>query len=101
MARGRQSCEKVDSSLSETDDAVFSDVNATWETDLTSNNDADNNNNSVNPTQDHSDLADFFTDNKHSPEYYIDQLKNFDETIYNQEDYSSGTQRMLDRVEGC
>ncbi|EED24015.1 hypothetical protein TSTA_074000 [Talaromyces stipitatus ATCC 10500] len=89
--------EKVDESSSEADDVVFSDVNGAQETDLTSDdnddndNDNDNNDNNVNHAQDHSDLADFLANNEHPPEYYIDQLKNFDETIYNQEDYSSET----------
>ncbi|EED13304.1 hypothetical protein TSTA_057930 [Talaromyces stipitatus ATCC 10500] len=91
-------------------DDVFSNVDAAHETDLTSDDDDDNenenkndndNDNDVNHAQDHSDLADLFADNEHPPEYYIDQLENFDETIYNQEDYSTGTQRMRDRVEGC
>ncbi|EED11909.1 conserved hypothetical protein [Talaromyces stipitatus ATCC 10500] len=100
MTRRRHCREKVDDSPSEADDAIFSDVDAVQETDLTCDDD-DDNDNDVNYAQDQSDLADFLADNEHPPQYYIDQLKNFDETIYNQEDYSSGTQRMLDRVEGC
>jgi hypothetical protein len=48
--------------------------------------------------QDVSDAALLFADNEHPPEYYIQQLANFDATIYTQEDYSKGTTALLDRV---
>ncbi|KAL4861776.1 hypothetical protein BDV12DRAFT_203682 [Aspergillus spectabilis] len=40
-----------------------------------------------------------FADNEHPPEYYIQQLENFDEMIYTQEDYGKGTTALLDQVE--
>ncbi|KAJ5086714.1 hypothetical protein NUU61_008021 [Penicillium alfredii] len=45
------------------------------------------------------DAALLFADNQHPPEYYIQQLRNFDETVYTQEDYGKGTKALLDRVE--
>ncbi|KAJ5982545.1 hypothetical protein N7451_012645 [Penicillium sp. IBT 35674x] len=45
------------------------------------------------------DAALLFADNEHSPEYYIRQLQDFDETVYNQEDYGKGTTALLDRIE--
>jgi hypothetical protein len=48
--------------------------------------------------QDVSDAALLFADNEHPPEYYIQQLANFDETIYTEEDYGKGTTALLDRV---
>ncbi|KAJ6112296.1 hypothetical protein N7523_002118 [Penicillium sp. IBT 18751x] len=45
------------------------------------------------------DAALLFADNEHSPEYYIQQLRNFDETVYTQEDYGKGTTALLDRIE--
>lgn len=33
------------------------------------------------------------------PGYYIQQLQNFDETVYTQEDYGKGTTALLDRIE--
>jgi hypothetical protein len=49
--------------------------------------------------QDAGDAALLFADNEHPPEYYIQQLANFDETIYTEEDYGKGTTALLDRVE--
>lgn len=49
--------------------------------------------------RDASDVAQLFADNEHPPEYYIQQLENFDETVYTQEDYSEGTLLLLNRVE--
>ncbi|PLN74657.1 hypothetical protein BDW42DRAFT_189660 [Aspergillus taichungensis] len=51
--------------------------------------------------QDHdvSDAALLFADNEHPPEYYIQQLKNFDEAEYTKEDYGKGTTALLNRVE--
>jgi hypothetical protein len=40
-----------------------------------------------------------FADNEHPPEYYIQQLGNFDETVCTQEDYGKGTTALLDRIE--
>jgi hypothetical protein len=48
--------------------------------------------------QDVGDAALLFADNEHPPEYYIQQLANFDATIYTQEDYGKGTTALLDRV---
>jgi hypothetical protein len=48
--------------------------------------------------QDVSNAALLFTDNEHPPEYYIQQLANFNTTIYTQEDYSKGTTALLNRV---
>ncbi|KAJ5627605.1 hypothetical protein N7490_009833 [Penicillium lividum] len=45
------------------------------------------------------DAALLFADNEHSPEYYIRQLQDFDETVYTQEDYGKGTTALLDRIE--
>lgn len=45
------------------------------------------------------DAALLFADNEHTPEYYIQQLRNFDETVYTQEDYGKGTTALLDRIE--
>lgn len=50
--------------------------------------------------QDAGDAALLFADNEHPPEYYIQQLANFDETIYTEEDYGKGTTALLYRVEG-
>ncbi|KAL6228990.1 hypothetical protein BDW75DRAFT_235532 [Aspergillus navahoensis] len=49
--------------------------------------------------RDAGDAALLFADNEHPPEYYIQQLENFDKTIYTQEDYGKGTTALLDRVE--
>lgn len=51
-------------------------------------------------SNDANDAALLFADNEHPPEYYIQQLQNFDETIYTQEDYGKGTTDLLDRIEG-
>jgi hypothetical protein len=48
--------------------------------------------------QDVGDAALLFADNEHPPEYYIQQLVNFDATIYTQEDYGKGTTALLDQV---
>ncbi|KAJ5239886.1 hypothetical protein N7468_004505 [Penicillium chermesinum] len=42
--------------------------------------------------KDVSDAALLFADNEHPPEYYIQQLADFDETDYTKEDYGKGTQ---------
>ncbi|TQB67628.1 hypothetical protein MPDQ_005096 [Monascus purpureus] len=49
--------------------------------------------------KDVSDAALLFADNEHPPEYYIQQLANFDETDYAKEDYGRGTTALLNRVE--
>ena len=49
--------------------------------------------------RDVSNAALLFADNEHPPEYYIQQLKNFDETEYKKEDYGKGTTALLNRVE--
>lgn len=49
--------------------------------------------------KDVSDAALLFADNEHPPEYYIQQLANFDETDYTKEDYGKGTTALLNRVE--
>lgn len=46
-----------------------------------------------------SDAALLFADNEHPPEYYMQQLANFDETDYAKEDYGKGTTVLLNRVE--
>lgn len=69
---------------------------------------SDNDSSDTDPTEisneedqqkDTSDVAQLFADNEHPPEYYMQQLEQFDETIYTQEDYSKGTVLLLDRVE--
>lgn len=45
------------------------------------------------------DAALLFADNEHAPDYYIQQLRNFDETVYTREDYGKGTTALLDRIE--
>jgi hypothetical protein len=45
--------------------------------------------------RDVSDAALLFADNEHPPEYYIQQLKNFDETEYTKDDYGKGTTALL------
>lgn len=45
------------------------------------------------------DASLLFADNEHSAEHYIQQLQNFDETVYTQEDYGKGTTALLDRIE--
>jgi hypothetical protein len=45
------------------------------------------------------DASLLFADNEYTPEYYIQQLQNFDETVYTQEDYAKGTTALLDRIE--
>lgn len=49
--------------------------------------------------KDASDVAQLFADNEHLPEYYLQQLEQFDESVYTQEDYSKGTVSLLDQVE--
>jgi hypothetical protein len=49
--------------------------------------------------KDAGDVAQLFADNEHSPEYYLQQLADFDESTYTQEDYSKGTTILLDQVE--
>ncbi|KAJ5201731.1 uncharacterized protein N7498_006394 [Penicillium cinerascens] len=44
------------------------------------------------------DAALLFADNKHSPEYYIQQLQNFDETVYTQEDYGKDLNNEYRRI---
>ena len=45
------------------------------------------------------DVAQLFADNEHSSEYYLQQLADFDESVYTKEDYSKGTTVLLDQVE--
>lgn len=45
------------------------------------------------------DVAQLFADNEHSPDYYLQQIAEFDESVYTQEDYSKGTTALLDQVE--
>ncbi|KAH2023468.1 hypothetical protein KXV65_000697, partial [Aspergillus fumigatus] len=63
-----------------------------YDTDLTEPEDGDV------QLQDVNDAALLFADNEHPPEYYIQQLANFDTTIYTEEDYGKGTTALLDRV---
>lgn len=49
--------------------------------------------------KDPGDVAQLFADNEHSAEYYLQQLAEFDESVYTQEDYSRGTTALLDQVE--
>ena len=49
--------------------------------------------------EDAGDVAQLFADNEHLPEYYLQQLEHFDESVYTQEDYSKGTVSLLDQVE--
>ncbi|KAB8222978.1 hypothetical protein BDV33DRAFT_201117 [Aspergillus novoparasiticus] len=49
--------------------------------------------------KDAGDVAQLFADNEHSPDYYLQQLAEFDESVYTQEDYSKGTTALLDQVE--
>ncbi|KAK4862951.1 hypothetical protein LT330_010695 [Penicillium expansum] len=49
--------------------------------------------------KDAGDVAQLFADNEHLPEYYLQQLEQFDESVYTQEDYSKGTVSLLDQVE--
>ena len=49
--------------------------------------------------RDIADAAQLFADNEHPPEYYMQQLEQFDEAVYTAEDYSKGTTLLLDRVE--
>jgi hypothetical protein len=49
--------------------------------------------------KDAGDVAQLFADNEHSPDYYLQQLAEFDESLYTQEDYSKGTTALLDQVE--
>ncbi|PWY96802.1 hypothetical protein BO94DRAFT_571035 [Aspergillus sclerotioniger CBS 115572] len=48
--------------------------------------------------RDVSNAALLFADNEHPPEYYIQQLANFDETDYTTEDYGKDTTALLNRV---
>ncbi|KAJ5384231.1 hypothetical protein N7517_002142 [Penicillium concentricum] len=45
------------------------------------------------------DASLLFADNEYTAEYYIQQLQNFDETVYTQEDYGKGTTALLNRIE--
>jgi hypothetical protein len=78
--------------LSDDSDATNSDsdLDEEYETDLTSE--------GKYKSENAKDLAELFADNEHPPEYYIQQLETFDETIYTQEDYRPGTTLLLDRV---
>lgn len=38
-------------------------------------------------------------DNEHPPEYYLQQLEEFDESEYAREDYSPGSTVLLDGIE--
>ncbi|KAJ5248104.1 hypothetical protein N7524_012064 [Penicillium chrysogenum] len=49
--------------------------------------------------KDAGDVAQLFADNENSPEYYLQQLAEFDESVYTKEDYSKGTTVLLDQVE--
>ncbi|CEO59611.1 hypothetical protein PMG11_04283 [Penicillium brasilianum] len=49
--------------------------------------------------KDPGDVAQLFADNEHSPDYYLQQLSEFDESVYTREDYSKGTTALLDQVE--
>ncbi|KAJ5185553.1 hypothetical protein N7491_006579 [Penicillium cf. griseofulvum] len=49
--------------------------------------------------KDTSDIAQLFTDNKNPPEYYLQQLAEFNESVYTKEDYSKGTTILLNQVE--
>ena len=49
--------------------------------------------------KDAGDVVQLFADNEHPPEYYLEQLERFDESMYTQEDYSKGTVLLLDQVE--
>ncbi|KAI2959645.1 hypothetical protein CBS147352_10781 [Aspergillus niger] len=64
-----------------------------YDTDLTEPEDEGSQDNDI------SDAALLFADNEHPPEYYIQQLANFDETDYTKEDYGKGTTALLNRVE--
>jgi hypothetical protein len=47
-----------------------------------------------------SNLIRLLADNKHPPEYYIQQLEEFDESEYTKQDYSDRSTQLLDRIEG-
>lgn len=91
MARRPRKADYQSSNDSDSSDRESTDDNR-YDTDLTEPEDEDV------PLQDASDAALLFADNEHPPEYYIQQLANFDETIYTQEDYAKGTTNLLDRV---
>ena len=47
-----------------------------------------------------SNLIQLLADNEHPPEYYIRQQEEFDESEYTKQDYSNGSTKLLDRIEG-
>jgi len=67
-------------------DDVWSDDEASYETDFTD-------------AADIADLSWLFASNDHPPEYYLRLAENFDETEDAREDYSAGTTHLLDRIE--
>lgn len=91
----RRSCRKADrQSSSDSDSSIWdSTKESRSDTDLTEPEDEDD------EAFDTDDAALLFADNEHPREYYIQQLENFDDTVYTQEDYGKGTTALLDRVE--
>jgi hypothetical protein len=73
--------------------ATLSTEDSQYDTDLTEPEDEGS------QAHDFNDAAVLFADNEHPPEYYIQQLTNFNETDYTKEDYGKGTTALLNRVE--
>ncbi|KAI9035454.1 C2H2 finger domain protein [Aspergillus affinis] len=92
MARRHQKAD-YQSSIGSDDSDKASTGDSQCNTDLTEPEDE------ADPLQDAGDAALLFADNEHLPEYYVQQLANFDETIYTVEDYGKGTTALLHRVE--
>jgi hypothetical protein len=92
MARRPRKADYQSSNDSDDSDRESSE-DSRYDTDLTEPEDEED------QLQDISNAALLFADNEHPPEYYIQQLANFDETIYTEEDYGKGTTALLDRVE--
>lgn len=90
MARRRRN---LDPTSDDSDSERESTEDSPYDTDLTEPEDEDMQDRDVN------DAALLFADNEHPPEYYMQQLKNFDETEYTKEDYGKGTTALLNRVE--
>jgi hypothetical protein len=84
------------------DDSGFT-YDAAYESDLTEysddNDDDDNDEDEDGDDEEQNDLAQLLADNEHSPEYYIRQIKEFDEVKDTEENYSDGTVIQLDRIE--
>jgi hypothetical protein len=92
---------RSDSSSSDGSDwaSSDSDEDAPYQTDLTDYEDSSDNHSNASVNKNATDLAWLLQDNAHPPEYYIDQLENFDESECLKQDYEASSTQLLDRIE--